>query len=60
MDIDPEEKVGLRTEPWGSPIEMLERGSGVVHWGKKESQESVMAWEGKVCQMLLNNEQDEE
>lgn len=31
MDIDPEEKVGLRTEPWGSPIEMLERGSRVVH-----------------------------
>lgn len=31
MYVDPEEKVGLRTEPWGTPVERLERGNGVVH-----------------------------
>lgn len=41
--ISPGKGGGPRTEPWGTPVDRLERAGWEHHQGKKENQERVVA-----------------
>ena len=57
MDVAPEEKVGLRTEPWAVQLRGW-KGEVELSTEERRTIRKSVAREGmgKVCQMLLNNE----